>query len=298
MTQILLVLASSHHPWISDRGFHLIGYSLGGGLSVAFARYFPHLLRSLVLIAPCGLIRSHHVGWRSRLYYNSGLLPEFLVRYLVRRRIRPTTAAAAAAEEEIKPASTGGAVAKEAKAGEVGAAGAADILTAEGQQQQQIVQGDGDTNGGAGFNSAPISKFRPHVTVSSVVAWQVDHHPGFIRAFLSTIRNAPIYAPQEDWKVLSKILEARRQRSTRKARITDAAADDAESREAGLDGGKICLLLGRDDGVIVVDETIEDAKAVLGQDGVEFLALEGGHELPITSSARVAESIEDFWKSI
>ncbi|KAI1428059.1 alpha/beta-hydrolase [Xylaria sp. FL1777] len=261
VTQLLLVLASSSIPWLTASGFHLVGYSLGGGLGVTFTRYFSHVVRSLCLVAPCGLIRRYHVGWGSWLYYTSGLLPEFLVTHLVRRRIRP----------QVKPAY---------------AASSPDIMTAEGEQ---VVKGDGDANGGAGFNSAVISKTRPHVTVSSVVAWQVDHHKGFVMAFLSTIRNAPIYAPQEDWKVLSRILQARRNGAS-------SHSDNVEFK-AGLKGGKILLVLGRDDGVIVMDEIIEDANSVLGQDGIEFVTLDGGHELPITSSASVAGSLENFWKS-
>ncbi|KAI1358608.1 alpha/beta-hydrolase [Xylaria arbuscula] len=353
ISQILLVLASSPHPWTTTRpttptptsssssspsppGFHLIGYSLGGGLSLSFARYFPHLLRSLVLIAPCGLIRSHHVGWRSWLYYNSGLLPEFLVRYLVRRRIRPKEI------EKPKPVISAEVVGVAREVREVAASGGAeDILVAEeggnnSGQQEMLVQrgrgrGDGDANGGTNFNSAIISKYNhnnnnnsPHITttVSSVVSWQVDQHAGFVHAFLSTIRNAPIYAPQEDWRFLSRILESRRhrhRRSSRKAKatgihvITDDTETETEEEEGencekeeeeetgagtGLDGGKICLVLGKDDSVIVTDEIISDAKAVLGPDGVEFVVLDGGHEVPITSSARVAESIEGFWNSI
>ncbi|KAJ3560556.1 hypothetical protein NPX13_g9262 [Xylaria arbuscula] len=301
VSQILLVLASSPRPWATS-SFHLIGYSLGGGLSLSFARYFPHLLRSLVLIAPCGLIRSHHVGWRSWLYYNSGLLPEFLVRYLVRRRIRP--------REIEKPVISAGV----GEVREVAASGGAeDILVAEeggnnsGQQQEMLARrdrGDGDANGGTNFNSAVISKYNnnnnsPHIktTVSSVVSWQVDQHAGFVHAFLSTIRNAPIYAPQEDWRFLSKILESRR-RIAQKAKATGIITDDTEETGAGLDGGKICLVLGKDDSVIVTDEIISDAKAALGPDGFEFVVLDGGHEVPITSSARVAESIEGFWNSI
>jgi pimeloyl-ACP methyl ester carboxylesterase len=260
VTQILLVLASSEIPWTAAPAFHLVGYSLGGGLSVAFTRYFPHLVRSLALVAPCGLIRRHHVGWRSWLYYNSGLLPEFLVRVLVKRRIRPNA----------KP---------------VSAAGGSDIVAAE---SENTVNGDGDANGGGGFDSAAISKTRPHVTVSSVVAWQIDNHKGFVTAFLSTIRNAPIYAPQEDWQALSAILEAKRPGNG-----TDAS--DTKSK-TGLAGGKVLIVLGEDDGVIVLDETIEDARGVLGGDGVDLVILPGGHELPITRSADVAASIEGFWK--
>ncbi|KAI1357041.1 alpha/beta-hydrolase [Xylaria sp. FL0043] len=240
VTQLLLVLASSSIPWTAPTGFHLVGYSLGGGLSVAFTRYFPHLVRSLTLIAPCGLIRRHHVGWRSWLYYNSGLLPEVLVKRLVRRRIRPATVR--------KPA---------------------DLVAAESSERVPV-NGDGDANGGAGFDSAAISRTRPHVTVASVVAWQVDHHEGF--------------------RVLSRILQSRRHSGLR------GHSGDAEVA-AGLEGGKIFVVLGKDDGVIVMDEMIEDAHAVLGREGVEVVVLEGGHELPITSSGSVAESIEGFWKS-
>ncbi|KAI0438669.1 alpha/beta-hydrolase [Xylaria telfairii] len=247
-TQILLILASSKVPWVGGPGFHLVGYSLGGALSVAFTRYFPQHVRSLSLVAPGGLIRRHHISWWSWLYYNSGLLPDFLVKLLVRRRIRPT------------PKAVG-----------------------------EPVDRDGDANGGVQFDGAAVSKTRPHVTVSEVVAWQVDYHQGFIPAFLSTIRTAPIYAPQEHWDVLSKILKTRRSRR----RIH---ASDAEST-AGLEGGKILIVLGKDDGVIVLNETVEDAYAALGYDGVEFVTLEGGHEIAITSSTSVAESIERFWRS-
>ncbi|KAI1173625.1 alpha/beta-hydrolase [Nemania sp. FL0916] len=261
VTQLLLVLASSGIPSTAAPGVHLVGYSLGGGLSVAFTRYFPHLVRSLCLVAPGGLIRPHHVGWLSWLYYTSGLLPEILVKYLVKRRIRP-------------------------KAKPVHAASPSDLVAAE---VERTVNRDGDASGGARFDGAAISKTRPHVTVSSLVVWQVDNHAGFVRAFLSTIRNAPIYAPQEDWQVLSKILEARRPESgprTGGVRVP-----------AGLETGKILVVLGKDDSVVIMSETVEDAYAVLGRDGVEFAILDGGHEIPFTSSPIVAKTMEAFWKS-
>ncbi|KAI1810956.1 alpha/beta-hydrolase [Poronia punctata] len=264
VTQLLLVLASSKLSWLDAPGFRLVGYSLGGGLCVAFARYFPHIVRSLVLVAPGGLIRTHHVGWRSWLYYNSGLLPEFLVRYLVGRRIRP------------KPNLSGSGFSSVEEGG--------DVETAESRRP---VDGDGDANGGVGFDCASVFKDRPHVTVSSVITWQVDHHPGFVPAFLSTIRNAPIYAPQADWEVLSRTLEIRRP-------DTVLGNDDDEAR-MGLEGGRVLFVLGKDDGVIVMDETIHDARTVLGKNAVEFAIIDGGHELPFTCSEDVAKSMERFW---
>ncbi|KAI0007467.1 alpha/beta-hydrolase [Xylariaceae sp. FL0662B] len=254
-TQILLVLASSARPWTE---FHLAGYSLGGGLCVAFARYFPHLVRSLTLIASGGLIRPHHVGWRSRALYGSGLLPEVLVRYLVRRRIRP------GAELPPPPPRMGSAY-----AGAVAAA-----------ESSRLV--DRDASGGASFDGAAISRRHPGVSVSSVVRWQVDRHEGFVAAFISTIRHAPIYAPQADWEALAAILRARRA--------------GAEAKEPGLRGGRVLMVLGEHDPVIVKDETVHDSLRVFGRDGVEFAVLPGGHELPITRSAEVADAMEKFWR--
>ncbi|KAI1870136.1 hypothetical protein JX265_006306 [Neoarthrinium moseri] len=249
VTQILLVLASSPISWSK---FHLVGYSLGGCLAVSFARYYPHLLESLTSIAGGGLIRPHHVGWQSKLLYNAGILPEWAVRYLVRRRIRPSAAPPRAA-------------------------GGTDIMAAESKMQP----GNGDASGGNGFDSASISRYRPGVKVSSVVAWQIDHHEGFINAFLSTIRNAPIYSPQQDWAALSSILRERRQ------------AKDSLLPQ-GLEGGKILLILGKDDPVVVPSETIDDAEKALGKDGVQAVILPAGHELPITLSIEVANCIDSF----
>ncbi|KAI1335992.1 alpha/beta-hydrolase [Xylariaceae sp. FL0016] len=268
-TQMLLVLASSHLPWLSPPGFHLVGYSLGGGLSVAFTRYYPNLVRSLTLVASCGLIRPHHIGWRSWLYYSSGLLPEWLVQQLVRRRIRPQREVSENVEQEVS---------------------GTDIVAAEARKEV-LVNGDGDSNGGTGFDSAMISQRWPGVTVSEVVRWQLDHHEGFVMAFLSTIRNAPIYAPQEDWCALSVLLQERRIDST-----TAVDLSNKKVMEPGLCGGKVLLVLGEDDPVIVRHETVEDAEAVLGADVLEVAVLPGGHELPITNSAGVAGTLEWFWR--
>ncbi|KAI2473587.1 alpha/beta-hydrolase [Annulohypoxylon bovei var. microspora] len=256
VTQFLLVLASSKLPWTT---FHLVGYSLGGGLSVSFTRYFPHLVSSLTLVASGGLIRPYHVGWKSHLLYSTRLLPDFIVRMLVRRRIRP--------RHEQLPLAAGG----------------ADIMSAETKKHHP--DGDGDANGGDGFDTAAISKFRPDVTVASVVRWQVDHHEGFLTAFLSTIRNAPIYAPQDDWKELAMILETRRQIGRKKETAS----------VSGIHAGKVFMVLGEDDPVIVKGEIIEDAVQVLGPAGVEFAVLPGGHELPFTMSSSVASAIQGFW---
>ena len=83
-TAILIAITSSSIPWSR---FSLVGYSLGGAIAVSFASYFPKLLDSLVLIAPGGLIRPHRFGRSGKFLYSTGLFPESLLEWMVKRRI-------------------------------------------------------------------------------------------------------------------------------------------------------------------------------------------------------------------
>ncbi|KAK8048596.1 hypothetical protein PG994_010326 [Apiospora phragmitis] len=291
VTQILLVLASSRLDW--DR-FHLVGYSLGGCLAVAFARYFSRRVVSLTLIAGAGLIRPHHVDWKGWLLYQSGLLPEALVKWIVRRRIRPSTTTSSRT----------------------------DVMAAESQSSSSSSSSHydgatgGDANGGQGFDSAPISRRRPGVSVADVVAHQMDAHAGFVHAFASTMRHAPIYAPQGDWAVLRELLALARRRlggggrqdeneeeeeekvnNGGQGRGAKKEEEEEEEEEGGLVKGKMLLVLGAEDPVIVPEETIEDAEAVLGREGVEYAMLAAGHELPITQSCEVADVMQAFFRT-
>lgn len=348
---MLLVLASSALPGWGAGGFHLVGYSLGGGLAAAFARHVPHRVASLVLVAGGGLIRADHVGWRARLLYDWDVLPGWLARLLVRRRIRPpappdktTTAAAVtvtpAAATTISRTTITSATAPAALAAPAvpTAKDVADIDlgVAEtgggggGARPSPLAspQRNSDASGGSGFDGAGVSRhWRPGVSVSAVVAWQLDHHAGFVPAFLSTMRHAPIYGPQEHWAVLGELLEERRRArrggrrmlpqqeeqqqqqhgrdsghvgeevqggGTSGPRALGLDSDTGLSTSMGLVRGKVLLILGRDDPVVVPDETVEDAERVLGRDGVEAVILAAGHELPMTMADEVANCIHRF----
>jgi pimeloyl-ACP methyl ester carboxylesterase len=83
-------LTSSPLSWTGgpDRGFSLVGYSMGGGLCVNFASYFPKMVKSLVLFAPAGILRPRHMSGRARFLYSMGLVPERLVNWIVYRRLK------------------------------------------------------------------------------------------------------------------------------------------------------------------------------------------------------------------
>lgn len=95
VSQIMMVLASSEVSWTGNAmvggtgGFHIIGYSLGGGLAANFASWFPHLVRSLVLVAPGSLQRQSETSWRTRLLNLRFTLTERLLYDFYRRRLEP-----------------------------------------------------------------------------------------------------------------------------------------------------------------------------------------------------------------
>lgn len=233
-TQVLLAITSSPLAWTPE-GFSLVGYSLGGGIAVDVAVAFPKLVTSLVLLAPGGLIRSHHFGWKSRLLYSSWF-PEAVREGIVRRRLQGASVQSSSSGSE--------------KSGDA----AEEAVSAE-------IKGNRDPD----FESAPLSKDRPGVTVASVVQWQVENHEGFVRSFISSIRNASIEGQREKWARLGERKD------------------------------KTLIVVGFSDSVIVHDELKEDAFGAIGEEKIEWRVIDAGHEFPITKSEEVVAEISAAW---
>lgn len=256
-SMILLVLAGSELAWTGDDGFHLIGYSLGGGLAVAFSRWFPKMVRSLTLVCGGGLIRRDgHVGWKSRLLYSSGYLPESLLHYLIKRRITPAPGSGVVVTDGIR---------EEAK-------------------RLEEEKRESDASGGNSFDNAVLATGS---TVADVMAWQVREHRGFVKAFMSTIRYAPIYDQVGIWGELGRELARRR----------DQGSEEGE-QIPGLKEGKVLIVVGETDGVIVKEELLEDATRVLGEDGIEVVVVEGGHEVAFTKGEEIGDVVMRFWRGV
>ncbi|TVY83988.1 Serine hydrolase-like protein [Lachnellula suecica] len=229
-SQILLAVTSSPLSWTPE-GFSVIGYSLGGGIAADFAASFPDLVTGLVLLAPGGLIRSRHFGWQSRLLY-SGLLPDSLLERLVRKRLGGTSSNTSSTKQG----------------------------DAEKAAQEEI-----KGNSSQGFDSTPLSKKWPGVTVGRVTDWQLANHEGFVRSFVSSIKFASLEGAHERWKKLGALKE------------------------------KVIIIAGKTDPIIVADELHEDATATVGADNIEWRVIEGGHEFPISCPDEVVNEIAGVW---
>lgn len=178
------MLASSPLAWTGDNGFHLIGYSLGGGIAANFAATFPHMVETLVLLAPAGVIRPENIGRMSRLVFKSGIVPERLLAWLTKKRLRTPIDRSVSKKKAKSPPS------KPAQ------------LTPNGDEQedyidvavQEVTQDEPDT---------PPTPFE--LDVIAYVTWSIDHNPSFVPAMMSTIRHAPLMDQHESWALLPKV---------------------------------------------------------------------------------------------
>jgi hypothetical protein len=180
--------------------------------------------------------------------YAKGALPEGLVSKLVKGRLK--------AGPLIKPKPHG--------APNDEKVGVEDALTEELSSSPQQV----------------LSRAYPSLTTAEAVTWQVDNHPGFVPAFMSSIRNGPI--PQEtqleNWKRLGAYLTLQKQQKD-----TTSLAHD-----------KVLIVLGEIDNVISKDDVVEDATMALeGNAQFEYFSI--GHEFPSVKYDELATKLVGFW---
>jgi hypothetical protein len=206
------------------------------------------LIDGLVLVASGGLIRTSHITWKSRLLYSTaGLIPEWLVQRLVAKRLwsGPETA------RTIEPEPDTGADVRDDDDEPKTALGSHAVYTSS---RLYLLPGN------------------PHSTVSNVVDWQILHHRGFVPAFISSIRYAPIHNQHHRWRVVAQ-------------NIANGVGNLKEVR----------MVLGETDPIIVADELVEDAKEILGEGNVRVRLVEGaGHEVPINRAEEVVDAVVEM----
>lgn len=184
-----------------------------------------------MLLAPSGLIRPQHMSSRSKVLYCTGLIPENWLVWLCERRL---LAGPMYAKENKAPAS---------------------VLGAEIPGQEGVPNPD----------FTPLSLSRPHLTVPQAVQWQLRNHTGFVPAFLSCIRYAPITGQQALWERL------------RKGRTDE-----------------VLLVVGTEDPIVLPEEVREDAEGLLGAGRVRYVEVDAAHDFVVTDVKEVVGVLDGF----
>ncbi|GJC80174.1 serine hydrolase-like protein DDB_G0286239 [Colletotrichum liriopes] len=232
-TQVLLALASSPLAWSGTGSVRVVGYSLGGAVAACFAAAFPHMVESLVLLAPAGLIRAESFGVLAQLTFQSGLVPERILAAVTRKRLQKPLASRRpnAVAEEDDPAET-----------------FVDVAAAE------VSGPDGE--------DAQVER-----RVREYLPWMVAHHGGFVPAFMSCVRWAPLTGQHETWRALAKRAK-----------------------------GTTAVLIGKMDEVIDVAHYAKDGLPLLGgEENVLWKVLPGGHDFVMTKTEYIMRELDAFW---
>lgn len=178
-SQILIALVSSPLSWTgaSAGGFSIIGFSLGGGISMSFVACFPYLIRSIILLAPSGIIRSLPSGYGSIFFRYPSIVPSSYLRRLVgtilgtKLGIMPQICT----EDKETP------------------------VREAGPQRPE--------------NSAFAKK--QNIDLSSIIQWQFDNHRGFLHSFVNSSQYGPVWHQQSAWNKVCEIINSRHKKWSR-----------------------------------------------------------------------------------
>jgi pimeloyl-ACP methyl ester carboxylesterase len=301
-SQILLCLQSSPIAWSGHRSFTIIGYSLGGAIAADFASYFPYNVRGLVLVAPGGLIRKKNISFKSGMLYQSNWLPEWMVHRMVANRLWTGKHSISAPEPEPEPEAIEVAETtttktvdsdtrsvrsgKSSKSGKSKSSFFGDIGRKRKSKRRESSPGsrvsaisetlattveeeEHDEETVFLSSNRALLKHNPNSTVSAVVDWQVLHHKGFVPAFISSIRYAPVHEQQQRWSIIK---------------------ENIESRKGPL--REVWLVLGETDPIIIKEELVEDATAALGEENLRVRVVEGvGHEIAVERADEIVQVV-------
>lgn len=249
VSQALCVLASSELAWTGqgeDEGFHLVGYSLGGGIAIHLAAAFPRMIKTLILLAPAGMIREENFGAVAKFIFRSGWVPEGLVEIMTRWRLKRPIA------ESAK---------RKSKGGPSGASTPKSHLPGDEVVETAVTSEIADP-------AVPEAPGPLQRQVLKHVNWQVRNHAGFVPAFMSTLRYAPMINQHEAWRKMA----------TREPKTT-------------------CFIFGIGDEIVSDEDYRQDVLPLVGGDENVFWArpVPGGHDFPMAHPDQTLERIWRFW---
>ncbi|KAK4147937.1 Alpha/Beta hydrolase protein [Dichotomopilus funicola] len=259
-TQILIALASSPDlSWTGPHAFRMVGYSLGGGIAVNFATSFPHLVSSLVLLAPAGLIRPASFGVLTRAIFTSGIIPPRILTWILRKRLKKPIRSSGKRGRNHKAAVNPNSAPHNPDPESTTTAKPDPVAGALAETAPLL------DNDAVDFTGEPRNALEKRVLRG--VHWQLANHVGFVPAFMSCIRYAPMLGQQAAW-----------------ARLAERAP------------GTTAIILGDGDEIIDPEEYATDALPLVGGAGrVHWTMVPGGHDFPMTFARETLVEIYKAW---
>lgn len=101
---------------------------------------------------------------------------------------------------------------------------------------------------------------------------------------MSSIRYGPITGQHADWQRIAERLAAQN------------ASSEEKYERVGLQNGKLLIIAGHQDVIILEDELVQDATEILGENNVRFEFVDAGHELAVSNSNEILGFISAFWE--
>ena len=136
-----------------------------------------------------------------------------------------------------------------------------------------------------GVPPLPLSNRYPDIDLTSVVKWQLHANRGFVPSYISSLRYGPISNQHGAWARVGRRLNAQK--------LNASIAKESSVEE--LKGGKVLIVCGKTDVLILAKELREDAAQCLGEANFELREVDAGHELPVTRSREILDLISEFW---
>lgn len=108
--------------------------------------------------------------------------------------------------------------------------------------------------------------------MAGILQWQFDHHQGHVHSFQDTVRYGPLQA-KDLWTNVCDMITGRTRTDT------------------GLSNSKVLVFFGKDDGVVMGEETTEDILTLLPASHLQIEYLPGGHGFPYPNSEKITQTI-------
>lgn len=128
------------------------------------------------------------------------------------------------------------------------------------------------------LNGSAPSHVERTFDMGALLQWQFDNHHGHVHSFQDTIRYGPLQA-FDLWSRACDVIAGR------------------ERPDTTLHNSKLLVFFGKDDDVVVGEETTEDILKLLPPSHLQTEYLPGGHGFPYPNSEKITETILSFWGS-